>query len=192
MDEQIGALIKQIRKDRGITLQTLAESSGLSVSYLSMLERGLSSPTISNLQKICQALHMTFTDLLLGLDEDKVCVKQSERRLIFNNHKGVVYEAISEGNRHMKSIYMRVSDSLEHVSEKHVADEFGYVVSGSMTMTLEGVPYELGPGDSLYITANTAHSFVKTSRDDCVSIWVYHNISLEDAKNYPTNYPSGH
>lgn len=185
MDEQIGALLKKIRKDRGITLQILAETSGLSVSYLSMLERGLNSTTIANLQKICQALSMTFTDLLLSLDEEKICVKKEERRTIFNSHKGVVYESISEGNRHMKSVYMRVSDTQEHMSGKHISDEFGYVVSGSLDVTLEGVTYALQEGDSLYITANTAHSFLKTSQEDCVSIWVYHNLALEDTNNFP-------
>lgn len=188
MEARIGELIKQIRKDQKLTLQDLSEASGLSVSYLSILERGGNSPTIASLQRICQALNITFNELLLSLDDHKVFIKKKDRRVIFDENDGVLYEAVTEGDRHIKSICMTVFDTLDHPSDKHIADEFGFVVSGSMTLTVEGIPYEMEPGDSLYICANSLHSFRKTSPEPCISIWSCHNIALEAVGNYPVTH----
>lgn len=187
MDVRIGERIKQIRKNNEITLKDLSAATGLSVSYLSMLERGLSSPTIANLQKVCQALNITFTDLLRDIDDNKIFVKKDERRIIFGDKNGVLYEAITEGNRHIKSICMTVYDNLEHYSGQHIADEFGYCVKGSIMITLNGIEYHLHEGDALYIEANSTHSFVKTSEEECVTIWSYHNISNEASEDYPAD-----
>lgn len=179
MDEKIGVLLKVIRKQHKITLQELSLKSGLSVSYLSLLERGLNSPTIENLNKICQCLGITLTDLLLNLDSKKLLIKKNERKIIFDDKHGVRYEALTEGNRHMKGTEMVVSDTVLHISESHIADEIGYMIQGVLEMTLKGVVYTLYPGDTIYIPANTKHLFKKLSKEDSISIWIYHNISLD-------------
>lgn len=180
MDEKIGVLLKRIRKQHKITLQELALKSGLSVSYLSLLERGLNSPTIESLNKICQCLNITLTDLLLNLNSEKFLVEKNKRRIIFDDKHGVRYEALTEGNRHMKGTAMIVSDSVLHISESHIADEIGYAVKGVLELNLEGVIYEIHPGDTVYIPANTKHSFKKLSEEESVTIWIYHNISLDN------------
>ena len=66
-------------------MKDLSARSGLSISYLSMLERGLSSPTIANLNKICRAFNITLSGLVLTLDQDKILVKKDERRRIYDD-----------------------------------------------------------------------------------------------------------
>ena len=188
MDNEIGTLLKQTRKSHGITLKDLSARSGLSISYLSMLERGLSSPTIANLNKICRAFNITLSGLVLTLDQDKILVKKDERRRIYDDAE-VLYEAATEGNRQMRGVCMTVRDTDEHLSEKHVSDEVGFVVRGAMEMTIGGVVSHLEAGDTLYIPANTAHSFRKTSGEDCVSFWVYASNGLEMPESYPIHLP---
>lgn len=183
MDEKIGALLKRIRKQHNITLQDLSINSGLSISYISLLERGLNSPTIENLQKICKYLNITLVDLLSNLDSEKLLIKKEERKVIFDDKKGVRYEATTEGNRHMKGTVMIVYDNLSHISGLHIADEVGYMIQGILELNLEGVIYKLFPGDVIYIPANTNHTFKKLSEEDAISAWTYHNISAE--KDYP-------
>ena len=84
-DQAIGNMIKLCRRKKQITLQVLSEQTGLSVSYLSTLERGLSSPTIANLNLICEALGITMADLILKLDEKKPVVYKNDRQIIFSN-----------------------------------------------------------------------------------------------------------
>lgn len=177
MQSKIGNLLKQIRKEKGITLKDLANRTNLSISYLSMLERGLNNPTIDNLLKICNVLDIWMNDLLLNLDYNNIVVKKENRRIIFNDKSGIIYYAATEGKKHMKGVYMVVTSCMEHTAQKHTSDEYGVIIKGSMVMYVEGVKYELNEGDTIYVYANSEHSFYKTSKEDCESIWVLNDTS---------------
>ena len=56
LEQEIGTFIKKRRKELGMTLQQMADKTGLSTGYLSLMERGINSPTIDNLHKICRAI----------------------------------------------------------------------------------------------------------------------------------------
>ncbi len=175
MADAIGSLIKQIRKSKNLTLQELANISGFSVGYLSTLERDLSSPTLATLQSLCLALNITVMDLLSRLDNCKNLIPKDERVVVFEEANSLKIEALTDGKRNIKSICMTVMDSCVHVSDKHITDEFGFILQGSMVMTVEGIDYQLNPGDSFYIPLESAHSFYKIGKDDCISIWIYHS-----------------
>lgn len=173
MNAQIGRLIKRHRKDRGYTLQELAEKSSLSASYLSLTERGLNSPTIENLNSICRALNITLSSLIAAADEeDDIVVKANERRAILTS-ADYLYEAATEGEHNMSCVVMTVRDNSVHKSNPHVADEVGFIVSGSLLLTVSGREYMLSAGDCIYIDANQAHSYRKVGDEDCVSFWTY-------------------
>ena len=171
-DQAIGNMIKLCRRKKQITLQVLSEQTGLSVSYLSTLERGLSSPTIANLNLICEALGITMADLILKLDEKKPVVYKNDRQIIFSN-PGYRYESATEGKHQMSCIVMDVYDNVLHSSSSHVVDEVGFVISGSIKLFLNDEEYTLHAGDCIYIEANTKHSYQKVGNDDCTAIWVY-------------------
>ena len=183
MDDQIGKLIKKVRKNSNITLSELAKKSGLSVSYISTIERGVNSPTIANLQKICRCLDVTFNELISSVESEMIVVKTDQREAIFNSDNNVKYEAITIGDRNMKAVSMAIFDNEEHTSFEHIQDEFGYVIKGSLYFTIEGTTYLLNEGDTIYVKANSPHSFRKNNDGDCVSIWVYDNTSNNKNKN---------
>lgn len=174
MINKIGYNIKKIRNLKNITLQEVSKKSGLSPGYLSKLERNLNSPTIINLQKICKALDINMTDLISELEEDKICVKKDDRRVIFETETHIKYELTSEGDRNLRGVSMIVDDnSKENLSFMHNTDEFGIIIKGCLEMTVEGIQYILEEGDSIYIKANTEHSFRKLCSGECVSYWTY-------------------
>lgn len=185
MVDEIGSNIKKIRKQKGITLQELSDKTDLSTGFLSKLERDLNSPTIVNLQKICNALDVNMTDLLATLEEDKICVKKNERRVIFETKSHIRYELTSEGKQNLKGVCMVVDDNSKlNQSYEHNADEFGIIIKGSLEMTVADKTYLLEEGDSIYIKANTKHSFRKLCDGECISHWTYHeaanNINLNN------------
>jgi len=179
LDKDLGQAIKRIRSEMRLTLKEISERTELSVSYLSLVERGLTSPTIVNLQRICRVLNITMSGLLANTEPDLLLVKYDQRRVIYDSQNGVLMEATTEGSRNMTGVCMTVTDSELHLSSAHVADEMGTVISGGMVMILGGVEYPLNEGDSLYIPAFTPHSFRKTSRRECVSLWVYNKPTQE-------------
>ncbi len=174
INENIGLAIRDIRTNKNMTLKELAELTQLSVGYLSILERGLSNPTIANLHKICNALNITMANLLSNINfSNDLKVKRENRNVIFDSGTGVVYEALTEGDKNLLGIYMTVNNHDVNISNKHIVDELGYIISGSINITLGSETYHLTQGDSIYIPANVYHSFKKTSVEECVSIWVY-------------------
>lgn len=173
MSTQFGRVLKERRKSKKMTLTQLAQETGLSSAYLSLLERNLNNPTVENLNRVCTALGLTLGDLIeKASTAENIVVRAHEREVIFEG-SGYMYEAASQGERQMDCLVMTISDSDLHVSNAHVADEVGFVVSGSITLNVDGTEYALNTGDSIYIEANRQHSYYKTSEEDCVSVWVY-------------------
>lgn len=157
--EALHALLCQLMHQRGI----------------GRVERGLNSPTISSLQSICLALGISLTDLFSSLQRESSIVRAESRPLIFNDHDTVIYHALSNSSWSLQTILMDVNDNTLHQSTKHIVDEFGLVLSGSMIMYVEGEETELFPGDSFFIPANSSHCFRCTSEDVCSSIWVHYD-----------------
>ncbi|WP_119072001.1 helix-turn-helix domain-containing protein [Aggregatilinea lenta] len=65
---KLHARLKEVRMARDLTLKALAERSGLSISYLSDIERGRTTPSLSTLESLATALEMTVIDFLTGVD----------------------------------------------------------------------------------------------------------------------------
>ncbi|GHS93536.1 hypothetical protein AGMMS50276_04280 [Synergistales bacterium] len=182
MDQFVGGLIKRLRKKRKMTLQLLGESTNLSVSYLSLMERGHTSPTVENLHKICRALDITMVDLFERLEDNQNCIKKENRRIIFDEPGSLRYEAISEGVRQITGMCMYVYDNLAHESSPHVADELGVVLQGSMVFTLNGIDYTLKEDDSIYVPAGSLHIFQKNSECPCVSFWASLSVTYSSLR----------
>ncbi len=66
---KLGERLRRIRKENKLTLKDLSQLAGLSVPYLSDLERAVVNPSIDTLQKVAKAYHMTVKDLLSGVEE---------------------------------------------------------------------------------------------------------------------------
>lgn len=177
MNLQIGYTLKEARKKHKLTLAQLAEQTGLSTSYLSLLERGLNSPTVENLNRVCAALNLTLSDLITQMEAGPTSVvKTNQRRTIFSGD-GFTYEAATDGSHLLSCIVMTVQDKEIHDSTAHATDEIGYVVSGALAITVDSVEHSLQPGDCIYIEAGHPHSYRKDSADDCVSIWFSYSTS---------------
>ena len=79
---KLGEKIKAIRKKLGYTLQELSEKTELSIGFLSNIERDLNSPSISNLQQICQALNVNLMEILDNTLNLSPVTKKDELSLI--------------------------------------------------------------------------------------------------------------
>lgn len=178
---QIGAQIKALRKERGMTLTELAERSELSLGFLSNLEHNQTSPTIANLHKICNALNITLNDILISSTsspaQPQPCcsiVRADERRVLFEEDNGQLrYESMTSGNTNLKltSMIIKAGSSKTYSFSPHDHDELGIVVQGTLALDVNGKKYFLYPGDTIYIHSGTMHSGQCLSDEDCVSYW---------------------
>lgn len=183
----LGNMIRELRQQHGMTLQEMAEKSGLSVGFLSKVERGLSQPTINNLQKICYILNITINDLVLPQPSaapeipreisrqatPSLLTTKEQRSLIYNLNNVVKLESIFSSSPNCKLDAMTLTGSqTEYVSSKHRYDEIGIVSQGKMAIHLgTGQEFILNAGDMLLIPSDTEHTVRKLSEEVCVSFW---------------------
>jgi len=153
------------RKLNGLSLEQVATRAGITKSYLSKLERGLSSPTIATLLRLAQALGRSAEQLIgeKGQDDDIVLVKERDR-IPFTRSKereGYVYEAIA-ASRTRKAMAPFIMSPPSKVDEKtalasHAGEELIFMVSGVMEMVFADRVIRLEAGDSLYFNASIPH-----------------------------------
>jgi transcriptional regulator with XRE-family HTH domain len=157
----VGERLRAIRQRRRQTLREVAERAGLSESFLSQLERGRTSVSISSLQRIAAALGVDVSDVF-AVDS------ASRPRVVHRRQR----ELISFGTQARKALLTpKPFNSVEVVAAEFEpggttgdepyahgdSEEVFYVVSGTVELQLDGETHELGPGDSAQYRSSTLH-----------------------------------
>lgn len=187
MSDILGAEIKKIRQEQGLTLGDLAEKTGLSSGFISKVERNLSKPSINNIQRICYALNITIedlapspqsagaskTDVSATEGEPMLLIPKDKRSLIYNLNNMVKLESILADSPKYKLESLTLSgDRVEYMSSKHQHDEVGVVSCGKMEICLNGEKtYIMEEGDAFLIPHDTEHTLRKLSDETCISFW---------------------
>ncbi len=81
---QLGEKIKYYRKKKGLTIKELSELTNLSIGFISNLERDLNSPSVSNLQQICEVLGINLMEILKSTEDKEYIVCKDNRNEIFS------------------------------------------------------------------------------------------------------------
>ena len=172
--DEIGNKIRGIRKEKGITLKQLSERTGLSIGYLSNLERDSSSPTLDNMQKICGVLEVSLIELLDDKKPYKTVIRKNERKVVYYREGKVCYESIKFGSELLDGLVITLEPHSQYDSKNwvHNYDEIGLVLEGEMYISIEGERIEISEGDAFYIKAKANHNLGNDSGQRCVSYWV--------------------
>jgi len=175
-DENIGLTIKDIRKSRGYSLAKLSDLTGLSVGYLSNVERNKNSPTVSSLRKIVDALDITVPDLFNNDCSKRKHLKKSERKEIIRSKKeGIKYELLTTDIcKEMEPLLLTVKPGASSGEEQHQheGEEFGFIIQGELTYYVGDDKYHLQAGDSIYHKASDFHSYKNEGNITSISLWV--------------------
>jgi transcriptional regulator with XRE-family HTH domain len=157
----VGNRLRQLREGRNISMRTLATMSGLSANALSMIERGKTSPSVSTLYRIANALAVPVTDFF-GPDEVRkkvVFLKADERtRLPFLRGlwEGLGGEQFTgKAMPFMLTLENGASSGPSHMA--HSGHEFVFCLRGQLEYLVEGELYLLEAGDSLLFAAQLKH-----------------------------------
>ena len=157
----VGTGLKQLREERHISMRALAKASGLSANALSMIERGLTSPSVSTLSKLAGALEVPITAFFRREPERQNIVyrplsdrKQVPlRRGIWEDLGG---DAFSERMEAFSLSLEAGGNSGQHAM-MHSGCEFVLIVSGQLDYEVEEKCFHLLAGDSLLFAANLKH-----------------------------------
>ncbi len=174
----VGAEIRRLRKLRKLTLEALGQATGLSVGYLSQVERNKSSPTVKAMFDISHALGVTinwfFHEGGAGeRDEDRFVVRAGKRRSI-RYDTGIVDELLN--TQAVKSFEFLMSSfppksTFQDEPYSHEGEECGVVIAGRLRIQIDGVEYDLREGDSFSFPSRLKHSYVSPGDEETRVIW---------------------
>jgi len=181
----VGEHLHQLRVERNLTLKDLASRCKLSASFLSQLERGLSSVSIVSLDSICQALGTSLASFFSrgkGSEARAVDAERSEAEVLRVAEQPIIRMSDSTikyrflGRDFPGSTFEillgEISPGFSFPPKAHDGEEFGYVLQGKLQLTLGGEVYELGPGDSYHVDATTPHGYAAESSEPVRILWV--------------------
>ncbi|MCP3750658.1 helix-turn-helix domain-containing protein [Pseudomonas sp. SBB6] len=153
--------LKLLRKKLGITLDALAESSGMTKSYLSKVERGLNTPSIAAALKLARALNVNVEELFA---EDQPgharysLVRSGERQALVGQAPGYTVLAKQIGSRSLLPFIISPPPEFSDASFKeHLGEEFLFVHEGQVEVDFGNERVILERGDALYFNAQTPH-----------------------------------
>jgi transcriptional regulator with XRE-family HTH domain len=174
---QIGARVRAIREQRGRTIKDLADASGVSVGHISMMERGKGNPSFNTLVQIAHALDVPFAQMLHTTDGTSPVVRAGDRRPLdpHNGAAGAIHQLLTPSLKYaIEAIW--VEEPPDYNSEEtpfqHAGEEFGLILEGHHTVWLDGVPYDLEPGDSITYASTIPHWYSNRGDTTVKAIWV--------------------
>ncbi len=159
----VGSRLRELREARNISMRTLATKSGLSANALSMIERGKTSPSVSTLYKLADAMGISIT-AFFGPETDKrqvVFLKSDERtRMAFTRG---VFEALGGeqflGRVEPFMLTMESGASSGPHMIAHTGHEFVFCLRGELDYQVEKENFHLTAGDSLLFATQLKHKW---------------------------------
>jgi len=168
----IGAHLRQLRARRRLSLATVARAVGISVGFLSALERSQMSGSVGTLRKLARFYKTNILDFFDIHGVSSRQVRPAERKVL-QAGAGVRMELLAWGNTVMEPHLFRVaSEAGSGDSYSHEGEEFIYVLRGELAITLEGKEYRLKPGDSFYFESATPHRWQNPGHTETWVLWV--------------------
>jgi transcriptional regulator with XRE-family HTH domain len=171
----IGERIREVRQARNMTLQVLAESTKLSVSMLSLVERGRASPSIGSLIVIASALGVTMSDLIASEPEsDEDLVVRASQHHVVETPMHVVRRLIREDRTRGLSIAINEYEPNTGNSDaalSHAGFEYGFVLEGVLTVEVDKTPYILKSGDLISYNSRRPHKIWNYGRRKVRTLW---------------------
>ncbi len=169
-----GALIREKRRLNSLTLTDLAQKTGLSISFLSQVETGVTNPSVNSLRKIALALGAPlssfFEEISIDFKEAKSnggpVIRKNERKILRGKDGLLTYQLLSSDPDHRMEFLitrLEVSGVSTESPMAHKGDEGALILQGQGRFEVDGQIYDLKEGDFIYIRENQPHKYSNTA-----------------------------
>ena len=164
--EAVGKRIKQVRQERGISIEDLANLTGFDKSRLEDIENGLEKPQLGTVMKLSKALDSAVGRLVSGMGTRLYSItRKDERKQISRSasktSKRNVYSFMSLApevqGRHMEELIVQLEKTEDKEISVYNGEEFIFVLDGVVNLIIGNETYDLEPGDSAYYLSTTSH-----------------------------------
>lgn len=169
----IGGKIKRLRVANSLTLEELANRCELSKGFLSQVERNLTSPSISTLEDILEALGTNLREFFDEHDDEQVVFSTKDYFINEQDLYTISYIVPNAQKNDMEPIYVELQKGAKTGKiEPHEGQEFGYVLAGKVQLHYGDQVYSLKKGQTFYIKGDKNHFLTNEDQTVAKVIWV--------------------
>jgi DNA-binding transcriptional MerR regulator/quercetin dioxygenase-like cupin family protein len=168
-----GQRFRRLRVKRGLSLSHVARQTGVSVGFLSALERGQMRSSVATLRRIARFYKTNLGSLFETNGDSSNLIRPADRKVLEPSSK-VRMELLAWGNTSMEPHLFRIKPGGgSGESYSHEGEEFLHVLRGDFEIWLQHQGhYRLHPGDSLYFQSSTAHRWRNPGRSEAWILWI--------------------
>lgn len=163
----VGTRIRRLRQDREISLETLANETGYAVDYLEKIESDAQIPPVAVLLSLGRALEVDSGELLK--DDSEAAERRED--VVRKRTDNYSYRLLTPESRHkhLKGFLITIdpNSDLKSTGYRHEGEEFHYVLSGEVQVTVGENVNQLSVGDSLHFNSAIEHRLRNTGEESC-------------------------
>lgn len=172
---KIGEKIKQLRILNQLTQEELAQRCDLTKGFISKIERDITSPSITTLMDILEALGSDLKSFFNEKVEEKIVYgKDDIYELVNDENKHIIHWLIPNSQKHeMEPILLELEpEAKTEIDRPHPGEEFGYVIKGSILLSIGSQKLKVKKGESFYFTPDKEHYIYNPGNKSATVLWV--------------------
>lgn len=162
--------MKELRTEKGLTLAELSESTDLSISYLSQIERDKTMPSLPTLISIAKIFNTGLRYFFESEGEDVYVIRANKAPASSSD----VPLSLSPQNWNPRITVKRIlcqPGTSSQALEQYTGEEIILILDGKLTVTIDDEVYVLTAGDSIHYDALQPHSWKNESAEVCTILW---------------------
>jgi transcriptional regulator with XRE-family HTH domain len=175
----IGPKIRELRQQKGLSLQQLAQRSGVSAAAIHKIERNGMVPTITTLMKLAGALNRSVAYLIEEQEQEDrpaMLIRAADRRPVFTSKGGLDLHGISGpyGRFFMAGARATVEPGADSGPKRmeHPGEELVYVLAGTLCFEVGDEEYRLRRGDALHFRTDRPHRWWNPGARPAQAVWM--------------------
>jgi len=175
LDAVVGTNMRELRTQKGMSLDALAQTTGLSRTLLGQIELGKTPPSVSVVWRIAQAFDVHFSALLATNERfDTTVLRGADaKRLVSPDGRyssRALYPLAEKPDAEFYELFLAGHSREDAEPHKPGTRENLIVTSGRLDLVIDGTRHELKKGDAIVFTADVPHSYVNPGNEEC---WMY-------------------
>lgn len=173
---ELGKSIRRLRLQRGLTQEELADRCELSKGFISLLERDLTSPSVATLTDILESLGTDLRAFFAEEDDEKLVFTDADM-FVKEDPEGIrgyiKWLVPSAQKNRMEPILIEMAAGGEtSEDDPHEGEEFGYVLSGTVRVTVGDRSFRARKDDSFCFKPTAPHRLSNAGKGPCRVLWI--------------------
>lgn len=172
-EPKLGPAIRKRRKQLKMTLQALCDASGVSVGYLSQVERDNATPSLGTLAQIADALQVGLDYFISASKPSDGLTRAGSRPLFALDNSSLRYEALGADfpGSEMSGYVLHIPAGYMSETVSHEGEEMIYVLEGEIEQSLGEQTFRMKAGDCLHYSGETAHAWRNPTERTARILW---------------------